>query len=47
MTRVRDIIENFGSKKAPICKEISLVFEGYYLETDLTRYDGKIGVYCA
>ena len=47
MTRVKDVIEKFGSKKDPICKEISLVFEGYYNETDLTRYDGKIGVYCA
>ena len=47
MIRMHDIIREFESRATPKRKEISLVFEGYYSETDLTRFDGKIGVYCA
>jgi len=47
MVRVKDILDGFESKVVLKRKEISLVFEGYYNETNLARFDGKIGVYCA
>ena len=47
MVRVKDILDGFEGKVVLKCKEISLAFEGYYDETNLARFDGKIGVYCA
>ena len=47
MVRVKDILDGFEGKVVSKCKEISLAFEGYYDETNLARFDGKIGVYCA
>ena len=47
MAVVENTICGLESKVTPKHKEILLVFKGYYEETDLARYDGKIGVYCA
>lgn len=55
MTRLESLIDailaksdiRFGDVKKPNRKTINLDFSGYYSETDLSRFDGKIGVYCA